>query len=72
MVRGGARMGKGALVAGLGLMAAALLALTPGLGLFAPRAELLSRGMLSRQVSQLEASAAQYRESAADLIRRAH
>ena len=72
MVRGGARMGKGALVAGLGLMAAALLALTPGPGLFAPRAELLSRGMLSRQASQLEASAAQYRESAADLIRRAH
>jgi len=65
-------MGKGALVAGLGLMAVALVALTPVPALFSRRTELLSARMLTRQASQLEASAAKYQESAASMIRRAH
>jgi len=58
-------MGKGALIAGLGLLVVALIALA---GLTPPsRTSLLLQGELARQASALEASAAKYTQSAAEM-----
>ena len=69
MARPASVMGKGALVAGLGLLAVVLVALA---GFATPqRTALLSQGALARQASRLEASAARFTQSAVAMKRSA-
>ena len=73
--QGGAAMGKGALVAGLGLMVVALVAMTARLGSGAARPVALaqdgSESGLEKQAKVLEYSARQYTTHAKSLMRKA-
>jgi len=73
MARGVAAMGKGALMAGMGLMAVALLALTARLGSGGLRPTALAQDSgLARQAKALKSSAAQYTQYAKAMLQKAH
>jgi len=74
MARQGATMGKGALVVGLSLMVVALVALAAVSRFPSGRSALLAvpDSELAREAQALESSAAQYRKSAAEMLKAAH
>jgi hypothetical protein len=71
MVKAGATMGKGALIAGLGLMVVALVLLSAN-SRSSPAVSLLSQGVLRRDEQFLEASAAKYTHTASQMMRAAN